>query len=304
MAPAGRCLRALVAAASLALLHAGAVRADAPIVSEWSGTWSRSNPRTAYDARMHLEVDATGRVEGRIAWTLRVAPDPSEQARVGKTGTEFVTGTYAAPGVLLLAGTREEDPDSVVGLDKYRLFVADGGASLVGISASPTQVLGAVREEWQGRLELARVGGSLGPLPVSATPGGGAGAPGGGGSAGPRTNPPAPTSPGLAGTWNGTHRYSQPAGWASSGFRLRVFQDGGEFVGRMEESGASRRIVEWVYEGTLGGSAVRFRKSNHSRGPHYEIAYEGTLSPDGASIRGTWADRIGPGRGTFEMTRR
>ena len=62
---------------------------------------------------------------------------------------EFVRGSYdPASRVLRLAGYRKDDPNSVIGLDRYHLVVADSGAIIGGITES--------NGTWQGVLSTSR----------------------------------------------------------------------------------------------------------------------------------------------------
>src|SRR3989449_1864441 len=58
-----------------------------------------------------------------------------KKKKLGRSATEFARGRYDPTSqLLLLQGYRKEDPDTVIGLDGYRLLVANGGDALVGIT--------------------------------------------------------------------------------------------------------------------------------------------------------------------------
>jgi hypothetical protein len=84
-----------------------------------------------------LNPDAGGSIDGKINWPLRRSPRSSDQPKIGLSATEFVRGSYD-PGarILRLSGYRKDDPNEVIGLDKDKLFLADNGNALGGITES------------------------------------------------------------------------------------------------------------------------------------------------------------------------
>src|SRR3970282_2048506 len=58
-------------------------------------------------------------------------------------------------GLLSLDGWRKDDPDSILGLDTYRLVLTENGRALVG----PTRSHG----DWEGRFEATRAGAAARP---------------------------------------------------------------------------------------------------------------------------------------------
>jgi hypothetical protein len=133
--------------AVLSLLAAATSQAQKLDNSHWAGTWT--NPRGyVYFAELQLAPAARDSLEARFRWTLLRSPRANE--KIGLSGTEFAHGRYdAATQLLLLQGYRKDDPDSVIGIDGYRLLVANRGDALTGI----TDDYGT----WEGRFSARRV---------------------------------------------------------------------------------------------------------------------------------------------------
>lgn len=50
-------------------------------------------------------------------------------------GTEFVRGTYhPQSGALILEDYRKDDPNGILGLDKYRLIASDPPKTIAGVT--------------------------------------------------------------------------------------------------------------------------------------------------------------------------
>ncbi|HUF23928.1 MAG TPA: hypothetical protein VMN81_07375 [Vicinamibacterales bacterium] len=116
----------------------------------WRGTWN-SSAGYAYAADVRLQVAADGAVEGSIVWTLRVTPVTTDQHKIGMTGVERVRGTFdARSGTISMRGFEKNDPNTIIGLDRYRLFYAENGKVIGGITES--------HGTWEGVLSLVRSG--------------------------------------------------------------------------------------------------------------------------------------------------
>jgi hypothetical protein len=121
---------------SIASLHGSSSAqesaASLSVRGTWSGQWS--NPAgVIYFAEVHLEAAGNGPVEGQIDWTLMKSARAQDQSKLGLTGVEFVKGKYdQASRVLTIDGYSKTDPNSILGLDKYRLIMAENGAALGG----------------------------------------------------------------------------------------------------------------------------------------------------------------------------
>jgi hypothetical protein len=83
-------------------------------------------------AVISLRVSGSGAASGEINWTLRKSPRPAEQGKVGMTGVESVRGNYYADTIL--EGYEKNDPNGILGLDKYRLVVSDNHRTMGGIT--------------------------------------------------------------------------------------------------------------------------------------------------------------------------
>jgi len=121
--------------------------ASLPVRGTWSGQWS--SPVGSYLAEMHLVAGSNGTVEGQINWTLVKSARAEEQSKLGLTGVEFVKGNYdPVSRVLAVDGYSKTDPNAILGLDKYRLIIAENGAALGGITWD--------HGSWDGLLGLLR----------------------------------------------------------------------------------------------------------------------------------------------------
>lgn len=130
----------------LVLLSAVVGRAQTKSVDgEWRGVWT--NPAGyIYSAEVTLiagpgcktcAVIGSRAVHGWIVWTLRKvgsnAP-PEMAAKVSSTGKESVSGEMVGEGFFVLKGVGKDDPNDIVGLDQYRLALADNGDVIGGIT--------------------------------------------------------------------------------------------------------------------------------------------------------------------------
>jgi hypothetical protein len=117
-----------------------------------NGTWNGifyDDEGSVFQAAMHLKVSDDGVIEGDIKWTLKKAPGGRDQSKVGHSGIEYVKGKYdSSSHVLTFAGNRSDDPDQVIALDNYKLFFADNGQVIGGISKN--------QGNWRGMLSLSR----------------------------------------------------------------------------------------------------------------------------------------------------
>jgi len=104
------------------------------IAGTWHGNWT-SPEGFLYEAYMTLTVDGSNNVVGSIHWTLRKSPRPDLQAKIGVTGVEHVNGVFLPDaGVVRMEGTSLDDPNHILGMDKYRLIVSDDARVLGGIT--------------------------------------------------------------------------------------------------------------------------------------------------------------------------
>jgi serine/threonine protein kinase len=128
-------------------------RAQEPVPAEllgrWHGEWSAPSG-TIFSSDVSLEKAGNGNgVRGTINWTMRSTPQAVKQASVGLTAVEYVSGSYdPATRVLEMAGYKKDDPNNVILLDKYKLNLGAGGATLGGATWN--------QGKWTGRLSLTR----------------------------------------------------------------------------------------------------------------------------------------------------
>ena len=105
------------------------------LTGNWHGFWSAPEG-WLYEADMVLTVDAQNNVTGAIHWTLRKSPRPGEQGKIGLSGVENVKGIFLPEcGMVRMEGMSLDDPNRVLGLDKYRLILSDDLQVLGGITA-------------------------------------------------------------------------------------------------------------------------------------------------------------------------
>lgn len=114
----------------------------------WHGQWV-SAAGYLYTTTLTLAALPDGRVEGHFAWVLKRSPRADEQAKLGMDATEFTTGRVDfAARTVSLNGTSKDDPNNVIGLDRYRLVVSDDLRTLGGITWN--------HGNWQGQILLSR----------------------------------------------------------------------------------------------------------------------------------------------------
>ncbi len=105
------------------------------LAGNWHGFWTAPEG-WLYEADMVLMVDAQNNVTGAIHWTLRKSPRPGEQGKIGLSGVENVKGILLPEcGMVRMEGISLEDPNRVLGLDKYRLILSDNLQALGGITS-------------------------------------------------------------------------------------------------------------------------------------------------------------------------
>ena len=117
-----------------ALMQAAASAEASSVAGDWSGFWA-SLDGYFYTAELSLEMTEDGGVQGQIVWTLDQSPRKEESAKLGLTGIEYVRGTFdPASGVLLMEGYEKDDPNTILGLDRYRLVISEDGMVIGGIT--------------------------------------------------------------------------------------------------------------------------------------------------------------------------
>ena len=150
-----------ILALCLVVLGAVVCRAQSgSVAGEWRGVWT-SPSGYVYSAEITLSAGpgckvcaavGDGSIQGQIVWTLRKTgtnASAAYQASVGLTGAEFVRGEMKDDGFFVLTGYRKDDPHDIIGLDEYRLALADNGLVIGGITRE--------NGPWTGQLIAMRV---------------------------------------------------------------------------------------------------------------------------------------------------
>lgn len=122
--------------------------ADREALSDlWTGLWQSDTHE--YEAAVRLTVQASGRIDGAITWTLRKSNRADYQDKIGKTGVEHVRGQFDPDTSLLtFNGYKLDDPEHILGMDQYRLVVGDNRKTMSGLTAD--------HNTWSGRIFLRR----------------------------------------------------------------------------------------------------------------------------------------------------
>jgi hypothetical protein len=103
--------------------------------------------------------------------------------------------------------------------------------------------------------------------------------------------PKGPNAASLTGIWHGLYSYPIPR--APVSFVATLIETASTVSGTTHEpctvGGAPNEILYATLLGSRQRSAVAFVKTYDGANPFYAtVAYEGTLSPDGAEIEGRW----------------
>ena len=115
-----------------------------PAASVWDVEW-RDPEGHFYSGELQLQV-LGGKVQGFFTWTLRASPSAEEQAKLGLTGTEHITGSYDSDcGILTFEGYRLEDPNGILGMDQYRLVVDPDGMRVGGLTSHGATWMGELK---------------------------------------------------------------------------------------------------------------------------------------------------------------
>ena len=103
---------------------------------EWHGMWTAPGG-WLYEADMQISAGLADNITADIHWTLRAAPtaQTAYQGKIGMTGVEHTKGVFLpGDGVVKMEGVSLDDPNSILGMDKYRLIMSDDGSTLGGIT--------------------------------------------------------------------------------------------------------------------------------------------------------------------------
>jgi hypothetical protein len=117
-------------------------------IGSWEGQW-RNQTGHVFIADMQLQTDKNGRISGEIHWVFQQSPDADEQSKLGMSAIEMVSGHYDPDSrVLVLEGIGKNDSNGIIGLDKYKLLLADNSDVLGGITWN--------HGDWLGTFSLKR----------------------------------------------------------------------------------------------------------------------------------------------------
>ncbi len=152
--------RVLLSFCTVLLCSLCAVAQTKNVAGQWRGVWTNQTG-FVYSAEMTLEtgpgcktcaVSGEGSVRGKIVWTLKKIGSnatPEYANKVGMTATEYIKGEIVAGGFLILNGYDKDDPNNVIGIDKYRLAISDDGQVIGGITYN--------NGPWTGQFIVARI---------------------------------------------------------------------------------------------------------------------------------------------------
>jgi hypothetical protein len=119
----------------------------AALAGPWKGLWMSDTHE--YEASLTMQVAASGRVEGAITWTPRKSNRPDYQSKIGMAGVEHVRGQFNPDtNLVTLTGYRLDDPNKILGVDKYRLVVGDNRKTMGGLTSD--------NNTWAGRVFLRK----------------------------------------------------------------------------------------------------------------------------------------------------
>jgi|HubBroStandDraft_6_1064221.scaffolds.fasta_scaffold343220_2 hypothetical protein len=108
----------------------------ADAIGHWHGFWAAPGG-WSYEVDMQIHAGLADNITADLTWTLRAAPASrtDTQGKIGMSGVEHAKGTFS-PGcsVVKMDGYALDDPNAILGTDKYRLVLSDDGATLGGIT--------------------------------------------------------------------------------------------------------------------------------------------------------------------------
>jgi hypothetical protein len=127
----------------------GRMARSSTVAGTWRGEWSNAKGHL-YSFEARLTVSSDNNVTGAINWKLVASPRGDEQSKLGMTATEYIGGTYDPKERLAnIEGHSKDDPKGVIGLDAYRIVVAEDGRTITGNTRS--------HGTWKGKISGKRV---------------------------------------------------------------------------------------------------------------------------------------------------
>jgi hypothetical protein len=110
--------------------------AGSDAIGHWHGFWAAPGG-WSYEVDMQIRAGLADNITADLTWTLRAAPASrtDTQGKIGMSGVEHAKGTFSPGcGVVKMDGYALDDPNTILGMDKYRLVLSDDGATLGGIT--------------------------------------------------------------------------------------------------------------------------------------------------------------------------
>jgi rRNA maturation endonuclease Nob1 len=107
-----------------------------------TGNWTGGNPNNAnYTAKAKL-TEVNGEINGQIIWTLQNTKNRKKINKVGSSGVEFVKGNYNPQTLrIFLQGYGKNDPDGIITLNKYELYLSKDNQQISGKTIDGSLVL-------------------------------------------------------------------------------------------------------------------------------------------------------------------
>ena len=107
--------------------------------SYYKGEWTTLNSTDLFTGIFKIDIGKDNTVSGTLVWTY-ISVDSSKSEMVdlykgkkGKKGIEYVSGTYnPLTRDMSFEGNKKDDPDNVIGVDKYSLKLSTDRSTLYG----------------------------------------------------------------------------------------------------------------------------------------------------------------------------
>src|ERR1700690_3300455 len=96
-------------------------------IGHWHGFWAAPGG-WSYEFDMQIHAGLADNITADITWTLRAAPaaQADMQPKIGMSGVEHTKGTFLPGcGAVKMDGVSLNDPNKILGIDKYRLILSD-----------------------------------------------------------------------------------------------------------------------------------------------------------------------------------
>lgn len=107
--------------------------------SYYKGEWTCAGKTDRFSGIFQVRIKADGRVTGKLVWVYH-AVDSNDAEMVamykgkrGKVGMEYVSGTFnPATNDIYFEGTKKNDPQQIIGTDKYTLKLSADRRTIYG----------------------------------------------------------------------------------------------------------------------------------------------------------------------------